>query len=99
MTNEAEKMLEAALKRVKLGGGFDPAQMGARIGLNRAQSETAARALANAGVLVLGFDFAAHFSPAYRKSHTPASTESTKGKKARRAAGRVTAKAGKALAK
>jgi hypothetical protein len=95
MTHEAEKMLAAALKKVKLSGGFDPAQMGARIGLNRAQSETAARALANAGVLVLGFDFAAHFSPAYRKSHAPASGDSVKGKKGRRAAARMTVKAGK----
>ncbi|MDB5294156.1 MAG: hypothetical protein JWO31_139 [Phycisphaerales bacterium] len=71
MTNESERLLAAALKSVGLRGSFDPADVGAKAGLNRGQAEAAARSLSNAGVLVLGFDMAAHFSPDYRKAHTP----------------------------
>lgn len=74
-----------ALKRVNLGGSFDPADLGMRIGLNKLQSESAARALSNAGVLVLGFDLAAHFSPAFRKSHKPAAGEAEAKNKSARA--------------
>lgn len=79
-----------ALKRVKLNGGFDPAQLGARIGLNQAQAEAAARALSNAGVLVLGFDLAAHFSPAFRKVRSPELRNSAR-KKPRKSAKRAAA--------
>jgi len=60
-----------ALKRVKLSSGFCPVAMGARAGLNKLQAEAAARALSNAGVLVLGFDMSAQFSADFRKSRTP----------------------------
>jgi hypothetical protein len=40
--------------------------------LNRAQAESAARSLSNAGVLTLGFDCSAHFTPDFRKMHAPA---------------------------
>src|ERR1700728_1238763 len=89
MTTEAEKLMAEALKRVKLNGGFDPAQLGARIGLNQAQAEAAARALSNAGVLVLGFDLAAHFSPAFRKVRAPEARDS--GRKKTRKAGKRSA--------
>jgi hypothetical protein len=88
MTSEAERLMAEALKRVKLNGGFDPAALGAKIGLNKAQAEIAARALANAGVLVLGFDSSAQFSPGFRKNRSPDLRESTrkKARKAKRAA-------------
>ena len=68
MTNEAEQLMAEALKRVQLGGSFSPTEIGAKVGLSKPQSEAAARTLSNAGILVLGFDSAAHFSPDYRKS-------------------------------
>ena len=68
MTNEATQLMDAALKAVDLNSSFSPAEIGAKIGLNKPQAESAARALSNAGVLVLGFDCAAHFSPDFRKS-------------------------------
>jgi hypothetical protein len=71
MTNEASQLMGEALKRVKLTGSFSPEKIGARIGLTKSQSEVAARSLSNAGVLVLGFDFAAHFSPDFRKANAP----------------------------
>jgi hypothetical protein len=71
MTNEASQLMDEALKRVKLNGSFSPEQIGARIGLSKSQSQVAARTLSNAGVLVLGFDYAAHFSPDFRKAKTP----------------------------
>lgn len=67
MSNEAELLVAEAVKRVGLGGGFSPSEIGAKIGLTKPQAEAAARALSNAGVLVLGFDCAAHFSSDYRK--------------------------------
>lgn len=72
MTTEANKLMAEALKRVSAGGSFSPAEIGAKIGLNKFQSEAAARALSNAGVLVLGFDCAAEFSPEFRKANRPA---------------------------
>jgi hypothetical protein len=68
MTTEASQLLAMALKKVDLRDGFSPVELGAKIGLTRPQAEAAARALANAGVLVLGFDFAAEFSADFRKS-------------------------------
>lgn len=67
MTNEAAKFMAEALKRVKLDDNFIPAEIGKRIGLNRIQSEEAARSLSNAGVLELGFDNAANFTPEFQK--------------------------------
>ncbi|HWF67860.1 MAG TPA: hypothetical protein VN670_11165 [Acidobacteriaceae bacterium] len=81
-----------ALKRVKLTSGFCPTEIGAKIGLSKPQSEAAARALSNAGVFVLGFDLAAHFSPAFRKTHGPDVKVSEK-KKARKTAKRARAAA------
>jgi hypothetical protein len=72
MNQEAQRMLTEAVRAVGLRGSFDPVELGEAIGLNRGQSETAARSLANAGILVLGFDNAAVFSPDYRKVHAPA---------------------------
>ena len=56
MTIDAEQLLAAALKKVDLRGGFDPAELGSKAGLSKPQAVAAARVLANAGVLVLGFD-------------------------------------------
>lgn len=67
MSNEAELLVAEAVKRVGLSGGFSPSEIGAKIGLSKPQAEAAARALSNAGVLVLGFDCAAQFSSDYRK--------------------------------
>jgi hypothetical protein len=69
MTKEASQLMAEALKRVTVAGDFCPAEIGAKIGLNRTQAEAAARALSNAGVLVLGFDCAAHFTPEFRKAN------------------------------
>lgn len=71
MTDDASTLLAAALKKATLQGSFSPAEIGAKVGLTKAQSELAARALSNAGVIVLGFDCAAHFSSDYRKAHAP----------------------------
>jgi len=70
MTKEAAELMAEALRVVKLSGTFSPADIGARIGLHKIQAESAARSLSNAGVLVLGFDCAAHFSPDFRKANT-----------------------------
>lgn len=72
MSPEADQLLEIALKKVGLRDGFCPAELGAKVGLTKQQSETAARALANAGVLVLGFDQSAEFSADFRRSRVPA---------------------------
>ncbi len=69
MTTEATKLLETALKTATIDGSFSPAAIGARVGLSKAQAESAARALSNAGVLVLGFDCDAHFSVDYRRAN------------------------------
>ena len=71
MTKEAAQLMAEALKVFKLSGTFSPSEIGARIGLHKMQAESAARSLSNAGVLILGFDCAAHFSPDFRKANTP----------------------------
>ena len=71
MTLEAEKLLAAAIEMVGLRGSFDPAEVGETVGLSRMQSEAAVRALSNDGVVELGFDMAAHFTPGYRKFLNP----------------------------
>lgn len=81
MTEEANLLLAEALKRVTVSGSFDPASMGKRLGLSKPQAESAARALANAGVLVLGFDSAAEFSSDYRKAHATADRKGGRRKK------------------
>jgi hypothetical protein len=83
MTIEAEQLLAAALKKVDLRGGFQPAELGAKIGLTKLQADAAARVLANAGVLVLGFDRSAEFSPDFRKTRIPAATSARGAKKKR----------------
>ena len=72
MTKEATQLMAEALERVTVDGAFSPAEVGAGIGLDRAQAESAARALSNAGVLVLGFDCAAEFTPDFRKAQAAA---------------------------
>jgi hypothetical protein len=72
MTNEASQLMAEALKVVKVTGSFSPEEIGARIGMDKSRAEIAARALSNAGVLVLGFDCAAHFSPDFRKANLAA---------------------------
>jgi hypothetical protein len=72
VTPEATLLMAEALKRIKLDGSFSPEKIGARIGLNKAQAESAARALSDAGVLVVGFDCASHFTSEFRKLHAPA---------------------------
>ena len=81
MTNEAKRLLDKAMESVGLRGSFDPAELGAKVGLSRQQAESAARDLSNAGVLVLGFDLAAHFTPDYRKAHAPPAAPKAKVKK------------------
>jgi hypothetical protein len=71
MTKEATQLLAEALKVAKLHGSFSPEEIGHRIGMHKLQAEAAARSLSNAGVLVIGFDFAAHFSPDFRKANAP----------------------------
>lgn len=58
-----------ALKTVGLKGYFSPAEVGAKIGLSKMESENAARALSNDGILVIGFDCAAEFSPEYQRAN------------------------------
>jgi hypothetical protein len=78
MTKDASQLMAEALKRVTVAGNFSPAEIGARIGLNRFQSEAAARALSNAGVLVLGFDCAAYFTPEFRKANPHSARDADK---------------------
>ena len=61
-----------ALRVAKLDGSFSPAELGAKIGLKKPAAEAAARELSNAGVLVLGFDCSAYFSPDFRKARAKA---------------------------
>ena len=80
MTNDASQLMAEALRVAKLDGSFSPAELGAKIGLRPAQAEAAARELSNAGVLVLGFDFDASFSPDFRRvqaraQHAPAAAK------------------------
>jgi hypothetical protein len=70
MTPEADRLLAVALKKISLRDGFSPAELGARVGLNKMQADAAARELANAGVLVIGFDRSAEFSDDYRRAKT-----------------------------
>jgi hypothetical protein len=67
MTTESTQFMAEALKRVKLNGSFEPADIGRWLGFSKTQSEVTARALSNAGILVLGFDSAAHFSTEFQK--------------------------------
>ena len=76
--------MEAALKSVDLSSSFSPAEVGARIGLNKHQAESAARDLSNAGVLVLGFDCAANFSSDFRKARTRKSQAALAAKRAKK---------------
>jgi hypothetical protein len=78
MTNEATKLLETALKTATIDGSFSPAAVGAKVGLSKAQAESAARSLSNAGVLVLGFDCDAHFTSDYRRANKSQSTKRRK---------------------
>jgi hypothetical protein len=93
MTSEAKLLMDEALKRVTVKGSFSPADIGARIGLSKPQAEVAARMLSNAGVLVLGFDCSAEFSPAFRKLQLQSAV--TAAKPARRKTARRTAVAAK----
>jgi hypothetical protein len=72
MTNEAEQLLAEVTRRVKLDESFCPVEIGAAIDLPKPKAEAAARVLANAGILVLGFDSAAEFTPDYRKARAKA---------------------------
>lgn len=81
MTTEATQLMAEALKRVTVSGSFCPEVLGKRIGLSKPQAQSAARALANAGVLVLGFDSAAEFSADFRKAHAGAGRKPTRAKK------------------
>ena len=72
MTNEANLLMAEALRVAKLDGSFSPAELGVKIGLRKPQAEAAARELSNAGVLVLGFDCSANFSPDFRKARAKA---------------------------
>jgi hypothetical protein len=72
MTSEASQLMNEALRTVGLNGSFSTADLGAKIGLSKPQAEAAARDLSNAGVLALGFDCAAFFTPEFRKARKPA---------------------------
>lgn len=89
MTDEASRLMNEALRTVKLNGSFSPAEVGAKIGLNKGQAEAAARDLSNAGVLVLGFDCAAFFSPDFRKAKAPAAVHAKPRKAAKKALARA----------
>jgi len=91
MTKDASTLLAAALKSATLTGSFSPAEVGARVGLDKVQSELAARWLANAGVLELGFDSAAHFTAEYRKAHAPPAPAKKPAAKAPRKRARISA--------
>jgi hypothetical protein len=81
MTKEAALLMAEALRVAKLDGSFSPSAIGARIGLEKMQAELAARALSNAGVLMLGFDCAAHFTPEFRKANAPARPSAKRAKR------------------
>jgi hypothetical protein len=81
MTRDAEQLMAAALKSIKLNGSFCPIEVGAKAGMEKWQAEAAARALSNAGILVLGFDSAAHFSPDFRKSQAKLAPKAGRTKK------------------
>jgi hypothetical protein len=71
MNQEAQRLLNEAVRVAGLKGSFDAVEVGEGIGLNRGQAESAARALSNAGILSLGFDNAAQFTADYRKVFGP----------------------------
>jgi hypothetical protein len=89
MNTDASELMAEALKRVDLKGHFSPEQIGAKVGLSKMRAEAAARVLSNQGILVLGFDCAAHFSPDFRKakmkSEASESAAATSAKPRRRA--------------
>jgi hypothetical protein len=70
MASDADRLLEIALKKVGMRDGFSPEELGAKVGLNKVAAQAAARTLANAGVLVIGFDQSAEFSDDFRRSKT-----------------------------
>jgi len=78
-----------ALRVAKLDGSFSPAELGAKIGLKKPQAEAAARELSNAGVLVLGFDCSANFSPDFRKIRAKADAKAARTAPGRAAPGRA----------
>ena len=84
MSTDASELMAEAIKRVDLKGSFSPEEIGAKVGLSKPRAEAAARILSNQGILVLGFDCAAHFSPDFRKSRRPAEENQTPKPKARR---------------
>jgi hypothetical protein len=69
MTTESSQLLAAALKHVPLANTFCPIEIGRKAGLSKPQAQLAARALSNHGILSLGFDLAAAFTPDYRKAN------------------------------
>lgn len=71
MDPDAEKLIAEALKHGDLQSSFSPAEIGELIGFSKPRAEAAARWLSNAGVLELGFDLAANFSPDYQKFKSP----------------------------
>jgi hypothetical protein len=85
MTTEANLLMAEALKRVTVTGSFSPEEVGKKVGLTKPQAEMAARLLSNAGVLVLGFDCSAEFSPDFRKHRAAADRKAAPRKKAARA--------------
>lgn len=90
MTTDATQLMAEALRVVDLSASFSPAALGAKLGLPRSRAEAAARELSNNGVLVLGFDCAAEFSPDFRKARTRAGdAKSAKPKRARRVVQKV----------
>ena len=89
MTTDATQLMAEALRIVDLSASFSPAVVGAKLGLPRSRAEAAARELSNHGVLVLGFDCAAEFSPDFRKARTRAGEKAAKPKRARRAVQKV----------
>ena len=93
MTNEATLLMAEALRVAKLDGSFSPAELGAKIGLKKPQAEAAARELSNAGVLVLGFDCSANFSPDYRKARAKADAKTARTTPGRTAGSRLAADA------
>ena len=88
MTQDATKLMEEALRAVDLGGSFDPDRIGAKVGLRKPQAEAAARELSNYGVLVLGFDCSAQFSPDFRKARAKTHGKAVSHGRSAKAAGR-----------
>ena len=86
MTLESNQLLAAARKHVALNNTFCPIEIGRKAGLTEPQAQLAARALANHGILTLGFDYAAAFTPDYRKANSK--TEKVPAKAAKGTRGR-----------